>query len=276
MLVPMNADLRSVPALGSVLPFCNHLVYRCVWSDCVAMAKFGFYEVDRWGDELGRGATRARLCTLSGIAKLNCDDSKYAVAHEYICWRLAAAIGLPVPPGVVVRTDDSDLAYVSVQFGPSGELPPPVIAEDFVRDHPTLAAGVIAFDCWIANYDRHDENLAYSSRLLPPAVFDHDLALMGNMGPERLESLMEDGIAGNCLCGLITDARHFRIWSDRIASLPDGLVQDICEHITCDGGLTAEQATATARFLVCRKPKVGALLRSSSDSMPRVTQWDLT
>jgi hypothetical protein len=155
-------------------------------------------------------------------------------------------------------------------------LPPPVIPADFVKDHPNIAAGVIAFDCWVANYDRHDENLAYSNRLLPPTVFDHDLALMGNQGPERLDALLEDGIAGNCLCGCVTDARQFRVWSARIASLDDDLIEGICESITCEGGLTGEEAAATSRFLVRRKLRIGLLLRNSADSMPRVAQWDLT
>ena len=71
-------------------------------------------------------------------------------------------------------------------------------------------------------------------------------------------------------------ARPFRAWADRIGSLHDDLVKEICAGIVCDGGLSAEEADATSRFLVHRKTRIGALLRDSSDSMPRIAQWDLT
>lgn len=121
---------------------------------------FGFYEIDAWGDPLP-GASAPRYCTLSGIAKLNSASAPYAVANEFICGRLGLMVGLPVPPGVVVTADDGRLAYVSLRFGPKGQRPPPTIPEHLVEDKPSVAAGIIAFDCWIGNEDRHQENVAY-------------------------------------------------------------------------------------------------------------------
>lgn len=125
------------------------------------LMEFGFYEVDAWGERLP-GASAPRRCTLSGVAKQNSDGAPYAVPHEFICGRLGLLIGLPVPPGVVITTQDGKLAYISLSFGPKGERPPPVNAQHIAEDRPYAAAGIVAFDCWIGNPDRHQENLAYA------------------------------------------------------------------------------------------------------------------
>jgi hypothetical protein len=87
----------------------------------------GFYEVDAWGDPVGEGASGALYCTLGGVAKTNTPSVPYAVANEYICGRLGLSIGLSIPPGVILHTDNGEPAYVCLHFGHKGEKPPPVI-----------------------------------------------------------------------------------------------------------------------------------------------------
>jgi hypothetical protein len=96
----------------------------------------GFYEIDAWGEQL-TGACAPQRCALSGVAKRNSPDAPYAVANEFVCARLGLLIGLPVPPGAVVSTDDGKLGYVSLRFGPKGKPPPPLNPQEFVEDNPS-------------------------------------------------------------------------------------------------------------------------------------------
>src|SRR5690348_11554661 len=116
---------------------------------------------------------------MSGVAKVAAPSQLYVVPNEFICGRLGLIMGLPVPPGVVVRADSGDLAYVALRFGQKGEKLPPVIPEHVVEDNPSVAAGVVAFDCWVGNRDRHTQNLAYSRAVRNMHIFDHSHALLG-------------------------------------------------------------------------------------------------
>ena len=242
--------------------------------------KHGSFKVDVWGPSVGEGTSGPLYCTMPGVAKRNGPESTYAVANEYICGRLGYMIGLPVPPGVIVRTDDGKLAYVSLRFGSHSERPPEIIAPQFVDHNPKISAGVVAFDCWIANQDRHEGNLSYSRFGLPPVVFDHDTALFGASGKpiERLCSLRDDGLAGSCISEHITQstAKHFPIWAERIAAIRDEQIGDICQDVVCEGGISLAESAAALDFLVYRKPLVLKLLRESAELMPLVRQWVLT
>ena len=64
----------------------------------------GFYEINSIGNKMP-GASGAIEVLMAGIAK---DDSAehYSVVNEYVCSRLAAAVGLPVPPGTIAKKAD--------------------------------------------------------------------------------------------------------------------------------------------------------------------------
>jgi hypothetical protein len=98
---------------------------------------------------------------MEGIAK---DDSSehYTVANEYICNRAALAVGLPVPPGTIAKKADRTNMFVCLRFTAGPTSLPAVDPADLVADHPQLAAGIIAFDCWVGNWDRHAGNFAYA------------------------------------------------------------------------------------------------------------------
>lgn len=239
----------------------------------------GFYEIEAWGEYL-TGASAPQLCTLSGVAKRNSDNAPYAVPNELICGRLGLLIGLPVPPGAVVSTDDGKLAYVSLRFGPKEEPPPPLSPKEFVEDNPSIAAGVIAFDCWIANPDRHEHNLAYvrDEPKIPVTVFDHSHALLGSSAGaavQRLRSMVDDPLVSGILRQYIRSSREFKDWTSRIRSVSSELIEEICRTIIHPEGLTAQECTATAEFLVHRKDCVLEQLWASKARMPNVQQWEL-
>ncbi len=243
------------------------------------MIQAGFYEVDTWGDRVGAGATDPRYCTMGGVAKLNSEQLPFTVANEFICGRLGLVLGLPVTPGVVARTDDDRLAYIALRFGHKGERPPPVIASDVVADNPRESAGVIAFDTWVANPDRHAENLAYVRDLAPLTMFDHSHALFGynaQGAAERLQSQRNQPLVEGCLCEHVTAGSHFRGWSERIAGVHDDTIRDLCRSMLVPGGITADESEAAHAFLVHRKGRILEFLQQSKETTLRnVSGWGM-
>ncbi len=247
---------------------------------------FGFYVVDTWGDKLGGGtAADPQYCTLEGIAKLNStadagDQAPYAVTNEFICGRLALIIGLPVPPGVIVTADDDKLAYVSLRFGPKGELPPPANIPHLVEDHPSIAAGVVAFDCWIGNQDRHDRNIAYQrgSAEHSVTVFDHSHALLGHQRGKAAE-LLRQQIGSPLIAGsvapAITSSAGFVDWANRINTVSDGLIRELCRAVVHPDGIAPEERDAAEEFLIQRKGRILEMIQASKGVMSNVQQWEL-
>lgn len=138
-------------------------------------------EAIAWGETLreDEGVNRAQFATLEGLVKFSNLESGYLVANEYIAARLAAAIGLPVPPAALVR-QEGRLGFMSLYIGKRSEPPPPLVAKWFMKDHGLLAAEIVAFDTWIKNDDRHGRNIGYSrAGKVPPFIYDHDRSLLG-------------------------------------------------------------------------------------------------
>ena len=239
--------------------------------------EYGFYAVDVWGERLGHGtAADPRWCTLTGVAKTNVAAAPYAVANEFICGRLGFMIGLPIPPGVIVVSDDNQLAYVCLRFGLKGERPPPAIPNELAADNPSIAAGVIAFDVWIGNGDRHNGNIAYSRGLLPVVVFDHSHALLGyaaGQGVKTLADNVDQPLLAGCLLPHIESGAAIRRWTDRIGALHDDLIAEVCNCLVRPGGLTKDEADAAASFLCKRKVGLYDRIKGAQAALPKVKDW---
>ncbi len=235
------------------------------------------FVLDTWGDPVGVGVSGARYCTLEGVAKTNTPDARYTVANEFLCGRVAALIGLPTPPGVMARTDDSDLAYVSLRFGDKGEMPPPVIPADVVAGNPSAAAGVVAFDCWALNDDRHAGNLAYVHGSAPLTVFDHSHAMFGpNEGAPRLEAYDGAALVTGCLHTELTSGGELSDWCDRIAAVDDRVLRDLFLQMAQVGAVTDDEAQKGGDFLIKRKSELLALISADPTMFPKIAQWGLT
>lgn len=239
----------------------------------------GFYEVDVWGDPVGDGASGSRYCTLGGVAKTN-TPAPYAVANEYICGRLGLLMGLPVPPGVIVGADDGRPAFVCLRFGRRGEKPPPVIAQHLVEDEEFMAAGIVAFDCWIGNEDRHDRNLAYSRD--PPldlAVFDHSHALMGSDPGGAVhrfsDNLDKTYVGSGCLAPLMSKGGAFPEWAKRIQSVDPGVIKSTCRAVKRVGAATEPEVRAAEEFILHRRTRILRYLQHDVNALPRVMEWGL-
>jgi hypothetical protein len=234
------------------------------------------FEVDAWGDEVGSGVSHARYCTLGAIAKFDSQDSEFAVANEFICGRLGLLVGLPIPPGVVIQTEDGRRAYLALRFGKKGERPPPAIPQQLVEDNPAVAGAVVAFDCWIANSDRHANNLAYSREgAIPPAVFDHERALLGakrSEVQERMVRLCSEPVVMGCLPPLIRDGSYVLECARRIVRLPSEVIVDTCREAERLAGLDHGTARLAQDVLETRRVSLTSVLQAS---LTLVETWGL-
>jgi hypothetical protein len=183
-------------------------------------------------------------------------------------------IGLPVPPGILVKTDLGEPAYVCLRFGRAGETPPPANAEELVEDNPRIAAGVVAFDAWVGNTDRHRGNIAYSRGLLPLTIFDHSHALLGPIkggGVTMVKHRAEQPCTGyGCLDKFVKVATDLSFWAERIRSFPDDIVADVCNAVQQVAAATPDEIDAALQFLLNRKKKLYELMKSKPEHLPGV------
>lgn len=230
------------------------------------------YSVDFWGEAVGEGATEAHYCTVGAIGKRNTADAPFIIANEYICGRIALMLPLPVPPGAIMRTDDGGIAYLALRFGQKDEKSPPVIWDDLFADEEKIAAGVAAFDCWIANTDRHAKNIAYVRDTMPVVAFDHSHALLGpNEGPARLHDPAKDFGASELAQKVKTD-NYLDEWASRIGGISSAAIEDVCKAASDQDALSEDQAQAVASFLTARQGRIMDLLKSSITQI----QWGLS
>lgn len=132
---------------------------------------------------------------------------------------------------------------------------------EFAREWPEIAAGVIAFDCWIRHADRHAENLAFSRHGIPPAVFDHDRALFGRRiaaGDAYLSTNVDDPcVRPACLRPHFEGLKgYLESWWKVIAAVPHEVIWAVCDQARQAGALTSDDGNAAYTFLVERKSNV--------------------
>lgn len=226
----------------------------------MAKGDYGFYAVDAFGAPLD-GTAGARECTVHGVIKENSLGAPHLVANEFICGRLALLIGLPVPPGVIVKLDGEKLGYASMRFGARGETPPPIFPADLTRDLPELALKIVTFDCWVANTDRHESNLAYSRALIPPMIFDHDKALLAGRGLERLDELKDTVILDGCLVEHIRDRSSLGKVLDVIRFVERNFLDAVCDEALRAGAIRDDdELDGVIKFLRERVPRLATFV----------------
>jgi hypothetical protein len=221
-------------------------------------------EVIQWGDWVGEGDTTPQYCTVATVAKRNTKDHKYLVANELIAGRLGMLLGLPTVPGIAIKTDQGSLAYLSLRIGDTHERPPPVIPEELCDDEPSLATGAVVFDLWIANVDRNDENIAYQKKLVSPALFDHEKALLSSAGPQRLNASAQ--FLGGCLVLSLKTCEHMEDWIGRVESVTEWQIRGVVAEAVSLRALSEKTAEQLVQFLEKRKGLLRVILRSALDA----------
>lgn len=235
------------------------------------------FEALTWGDWVDEGDSAPRYCTLGGVAKTVDAGMPYLAVNEYVCAELGRVVGLPAVPGVVVK-DKALTGFVSLRFGPKGEKPPPGIPGLLVREQPELTAGIVAFDCWISNTDRHSHNFAYSVTSKRAHLFDHDRALFSTVGAKRLlDKRDEHGLESHEIAQAMVSSQHLLSWATSIGSIPERSLRLAIDEMETGDLLTKEDGSALLRFLLHRRDHLRDLLRSAQAAgcFPLVMQGSL-
>lgn len=224
------------------------------------------------------GVNDAWVLTSESIAKENGESSPYLIPNELVCGHIANFLRLPVPPFALMRNGYSRKGmFASLRFNRSNgdAFPDDVNWETLVGCRRRLCTGILLFDVLVANEDRHRGNIQVDRPHDPRVVriFDHDRALFGcfaNSGEARLRNLRDRlGISGgsltggnrHCLLDRMDSNEHFREWFDRIESIPDWFIDDVCGEVISLGARRSE-ADAAADFLKYRKRNLPGIVHN--------------
>lgn len=212
--------------------------------------------------------------THRSVAKSNSNESPYLLANEWIGSQIANFLRLPSPPAALARNGTGQKGmFASLEFGGVDEEPDDVDPTACMQNHPNLCVGVLLFDILIANADRHRGNIRVDDPQSPTkiAIIDCDRALFGiweKEGVARLTKLRNRlGITGgdvtgenrHCFLDLVKEWTYFQDWIDRIQSIPEWFVTDICNEVV-GVPITRQEADAAIDFLVFRCKRLPELI----------------
>ncbi|MGA5347284.1 HipA family kinase [Streptomyces griseoincarnatus] len=239
----------------------------------------GYFDVALWGarvEDSSGGVSHLRLNT---YARKNTPERPFAVANDFIASSLGIATGLPVPPGTLVGVHGGGYNYASLAFGDRGDKPPPIIPPQFCEERSWEACGIIAFDHWIHNTDRHDGNIGHLPNVAV-AVFDHDLALLNEArSSEEALSLLAASqdvpVKFHCLPPHLKDVSHFGEWFDRIASVTRREIRRAVIAAHTAELVSAELRDALVAFLEHRQTRIGSFIEQTRDQYQNVDSWTL-
>jgi hypothetical protein len=232
------------------------------------------YKIWSIGAPVGSGATQSFHVGVAGVAKGNSPGLPFVVANELLCGHLARVLLLPVPPGFIIEHNGTP-HYVSLNFNLAGEDLPPADPGAIQSAHPDLACGIVLFDIWIVNADRHRQNIAHDRTTDRVQIFDHSHAFFGNGAAHLTATEDQLGIGGHCLAGELRSLTGMRSWRDRILSVPEFYIRAVVEA-AAEVGLPADQIGFCASYLLRRRSKLLDLVKQYRASFPKVEQrlWD--
>lgn len=125
------------------------------------------------------------------------------VLNEYLASRLAHSMGIPVPFGELAALPNNERGWVSAIVGTEGKPSAPVDVVKAATSEAHIYGGIAAFDVWILNGDRTDENLIWTPEIGMWAI-DHEQAF-GAFNPEGTKRLQ--AVQGHVdLSGVYQDA----------------------------------------------------------------------
>lgn len=214
---------------------------------------------------------------------------KHTVINEFIAASIGQFIRLPIPPFAITNLRDEKL-FSSLDFNFTRAKLPAVIPSKLWDFMPDEATGIIVFDILIANEDRHDTNLVADRISRPKNVFvyDHDQSLFSGYtrsGCDRLEAeknnlgiikTFPDGrTQDHCLMEVIDSDIHFKKWTDRISTIPDWFINDICKA-SKPLGANRDEVKAVAEFIISRRNSILDIIGRHKSEFKSIENWNLT
>ncbi len=222
------------------------------------------------------------------IGKSQWLESPYLLANEWIAANIARFLRLPVPPfSIAGKRSQSTRMFISYSYD-GDTTPDDVIPDKLYEKHSLAATGVVVFDILIANSDRHGANLKVDKPNNPSTFYliDHERALFyiyKGEGKKRLASRIDrlgvtDGADSNqewhCLVELVDSIDHLGHWVERVKSIPDWFLDEVCDEVW-KISLTKGECDAVKEFLKRRRDDIGPLILAHRDRFPLISEWPL-
>ena len=224
---------------------------------------------------VGLGVMGSDYVAVSGVAKATTAGHPFAVANELICGQLGRGLGLPIPPGFIIE-DGGTPWHVSLDFNLAGQQLPPADCAALAQRHPDLAAGIVVFDSWIVNADRHPGNLAFDQSTGGVNLFDHSHAFYAaTLGRQYLINHENAALAhSHCLTPHLTDLVGVDRWLGRLNEVPRFWVEDAVQSAV-SVGLPAADVQYCIDYLLNRRSALRGLLQQQQNAFRSVapTLW---
>ena len=204
------------------------------------------------GDPIGGASGPKRLFNVRFLGKSGNSDLPYTVANELVATELGHLLGLNLPGVLSHAIGDETLVLIKMAGRDSRMGSQPATARalaEYVRRHPDEVHGSIVFDLFVANNDRafaperrnftldedgrlmlYDQGNACFYRPRPAAGIRAGVDRLDAVD-SSLEALFDMDHKGNYYRELLSDWSLVRRWCDRIARIPDFMIEAIIDRI---------------------------------------------
>lgn len=212
-------------------------------------------------------------------------QSEYCVANEFICSELARLLRIPVPPATIAYMDESKKpVFFALDVNNTRSKFPPIHPDIVASKLPDLVAGIVLFDIWVANCDRHSSNLAALPGADPEevVVYDHGQALFGAIRGRSIDrfvdlhgklGLYDEPWGQNCLIDHLTSFDRLSAWFHRFERIEDWLISDILD-VGCSMTAIPDDERARAElFLIGRKRHIAQLVYGNRKAFTGIANW---
>jgi hypothetical protein len=199
-------------------------------------------------------------------------DHRYGAANEFIAANLADTLGLPVLDYRLLQAGQD--FYFGSSLMVNGTYVP--VAADLLQrcSNRERVYDLVAFDTWLCNIDRHEENLLVRTSARGPGQItptlllnDHDrcLVLPGETPAGLMEKLAWDFtmqlVRLPFVRDAIAEARFLRTAIDKVESITDAMVDGVVASLPEALLPRAERASVVA-FLKERRDTLRELIRA--------------
>jgi hypothetical protein len=212
------------------------------------------YKIITVGPQVAGTATAPVMVHIAGVAKKRLPGQPFIVANELVCGAVARLLLLPCPPSALMQ-NNGETYFFSLDFNIAGQALPPINAAGVVAKFPDLSWGIIVFDAFVMNGDRHNRNIAFDTTANKVQIFDHSHALLTPNGDVQQSLANREkilAIGGHCLAQEVTSTHGMTEWIQRVKAIPDYFIEGIVQA-GCECGIPQDKATLLTDFLKKRR-----------------------